>query len=74
MKDKVVLITGAGSGMGEAAAHLFAEKGAKVVVVDLKAEAAEKVVSTIVDHGFKAIAISCDVSKEADVEAMVECR
>lgn len=72
MKDKVVLITGAGSGMGEAAAHLFAEKGASVVVADLKVEAAEKVVEEIVSRGLKAIAVSCDVSNEEQVKAMVE--
>lgn len=72
MKNKVVLITGAGSGMGEAAANLFAEKGASVVVADLKAEAAERVVANLIDRGLKAIAVSCDVSNEASVKAMVE--
>jgi len=72
MKGKTVLITGAGGGIGESAAHLFAEAGANVVVVDINADNAKAVADTIVGKGHKAISISCDVSKEAQVEAMVQ--
>lgn len=72
MKDKVVLITGAGSGMGEAAARMFAKEGAKVVVADINEGAAGVVAKSITDQGGHAIAIQCDVSDEQQVKAMIE--
>lgn len=72
MKNKVVLITGAGSGMGEATALLFAEQGAKVVVSDMNEDAAKRVVENIRINGYEAISIKCDVSDETQVRAMVE--
>jgi len=66
LKDKVALITGAGSGIGKASAQLFAREGAKVVCVDLKRETAE---STANEVG--GVAFAADVSKAADAEGMV---
>ena len=71
LKDKVVLITGAGSGIGQASARLFAREGAKVVCVDLKLETAEATVREIVAVGGTAAAFAADVSKAKDSEAMV---
>lgn len=71
LKDKVALITGAGSGIGRETALLFAAEGAKVVAVDLNLAAAESVVSAIKEAGGDAIAVPADVSKAADCEAMV---
>ncbi|KAB2331381.1 SDR family NAD(P)-dependent oxidoreductase [Bacillus mesophilum] len=70
MKDKVVIVTGAGSGIGLATAQLFAKEGASVALVDInepKQQAEELVVA-----GYNAISICCDVSIEKDVEAMVK--
>lgn len=71
LKDKVALITGAGSGIGRETALLFAAEGAKVVAVDLNLAAAESVVSAIKGAGGDAIAVPADVSKAADCDAMV---
>lgn len=61
-KDKVVIITGGGSGMGLAASRIFSAEGAMVAVNDVKPETAEKTVEEIKASGGKAIAIAGDVS------------
>ena len=61
-KDRVVVITGGGSGMGLATSKLFASEGATVAVNDIKAETAAKAVSEIEAAGGKAFAIPGDVS------------
>ncbi len=72
LENKVAIITGAASGMGRASALRFANEGAKVVVADLKVDAAEKVVEEIREAGGEAIAVACDVTKIPDIENMVE--
>ena len=71
-KDKVALVTGAASGMGLATAEAFAEAGAAVLLVDLNEASVLKVAERLVAAGYKAIAITCDVTDEAQVERMVE--
>jgi len=71
LKDKVALITGAGSGMGRATAVLFAREGAKVAVVDINAAGAEDTVKRISSAGGEAIAIRADVSNSEDSRSMV---
>ncbi len=72
-KDRVVLITGASSGIGKATAILFAREGAKVVVNYFKSEKqANAVVEEIEKMGSKAIVAKCDVSKEKEVRLMVD--
>lgn len=66
LANKVALITGAGSGIGQASARLFAREGAKVVCVDVKRDTAEATANEIGGAAFAA-----DVSKAADAEAMV---
>ena len=67
LKDKVALITGAGSGIGQQTALLFAREGAQVVIVDVNEKAAKDVSSSIKNS----IAVRADVSKAADCERMV---
>jgi len=72
LKDKVALITGAGSGIGKETALLFAAEGASVVAVDYNPGPNEEVVAAIQAAGGKAIAVKADVSKASDCEAMVK--
>jgi NAD(P)-dependent dehydrogenase (short-subunit alcohol dehydrogenase family) len=71
LDGKVAVITGAGSGIGRAAASLFAAEGARVVVADVVADHADAAVAEIVDAGGSALAVTVDVSDEAQVAAMV---
>lgn len=71
LQGKVALITGGASGIGKASCLLFAREGAKVVVVDLKKEAAQATVDEIKAAGGEARAFAADVSKAKDAEAMV---
>lgn len=71
LKDKVALITGAGSGIGRAMAELFAQEGARVVVNDRYRARAEETVQRIEATGGVALAVEADVSQRQAVEAMV---
>lgn len=71
LKDKVALITGAGSGIGRASALLFAGEGAKVVVADINDAAGAETVERIEATGGHAIFVHADVSRAADCEAMI---
>ncbi len=68
---KVALITGAGGGQGRAAAMLFANEGAKVVVTDVKVEGGEETVQFIKAAGGQATFLATDVSQAVQVEAAV---
>jgi NAD(P)-dependent dehydrogenase (short-subunit alcohol dehydrogenase family) len=68
---KVAIVTGGGSGIGEATAHLLAAEGASVLVDDIRGAEAERVARAICDEGGRAISIDADVSNEAHVEAMI---
>jgi NAD(P)-dependent dehydrogenase (short-subunit alcohol dehydrogenase family) len=71
LQDKVALITGAGSGIGRAAALRFAAEGAAVVAVDLDGATAEETVAAVTDAGGRASAVAADVSRTEDCAAMV---
>ena len=72
MQDKVIIVTGAASGIGRAASLCFAEEGAKVVVADISVKGGEETVESIKDTGAEAMFVRCDVSNIVDVRAMVE--
>ncbi len=68
LKDKVAVVTGAGSGFGEGIARKFVAEGARVIVADRHGEAAARVASAL---GAQAHAVTADVSNAADVAAMI---
>jgi 3-oxoacyl-(acyl-carrier-protein) reductase len=72
LKDKVAIITGAGSGIGEATAIRFAKEGAKVVINDVNMEAANSVLERIKGEGGEAIVLQADISKKGEVEGMMQ--
>lgn len=69
---QVALVTGASSGMGLATAQAFAAAGAAVVMVDVNEKALVTARDALVSAGHRAIAITCDVSDEGQVAAMIE--
>jgi NAD(P)-dependent dehydrogenase (short-subunit alcohol dehydrogenase family) len=72
LDGKVGLVTGGGSGIGEACASLLAASGATVVVVDLEEHAAQRVVRTIVDDGGAASPATVDVADPEAVESLID--
>jgi len=70
--DKVVLITGAGAGLGYACATAFAAAGAKLVVTDISQEALDRVVQELHYSGAEVLGLLKDVSDSADVDAMLK--
>jgi 3-oxoacyl-[acyl-carrier protein] reductase len=71
-QDMVAVITGAGSGMGRASALDFAREGARVLVADLREDAAAETTELVRQAGGTAECVRADVSRRADVDAMVE--
>ncbi|QEC46365.1 SDR family oxidoreductase [Baekduia soli] len=72
LEGKVAAITGAGSGMGRAAALRFAQEGAVVVVVDIDGPAAQAVRDEVAAAGGRAMAVRADVAQASDVKGMVD--
>lgn len=72
MEEKVVLITGAAQGIGFAAARTFVQAGASVALADWDQDLVVKAAEQLTAEGYKAFPIVCDVSDEAQVQAMVE--
>ena len=72
LQEKVVIITGAGSGIGKASALLFAQQGATVIVNDISSDKGYETVNEIVEQGGKAQFIHADVTDATEVKAMVE--
>jgi 3-oxoacyl-[acyl-carrier protein] reductase len=70
LKDRVAVVTGAGQGIGACVARAYAREGAKVAVIDLNLEVANKVVAEINAAGGVAMAVACDVADRVQVEAM----
>ena len=72
LKDKVAIITGAGSGIGAATAVAMAAEGARVVVADVNEAGAKTTVQKIEGAGGHAVAMTADVTRAADNQALVE--
>ncbi|HDH7848988.1 SDR family oxidoreductase (plasmid) [Klebsiella pneumoniae] len=72
IKDKVIIITGASSGMGEAAARHLATKGAKVVLAARRSSRIDALAKEINEQGGTAMAIATDVTREDDVKKLVD--
>jgi len=70
--NKVVIVTGGGMGLGEALCEEMASRGAMVVVADINQEAAQRVASSIVRRGLRGTAVVVDVSREAEVQQMID--
>ena len=69
---RTVIVTGAGSGFGEAIATRFAREGARVVVADVNEESGRRVASAIAAEGGTARFVRTDVSRSAEVKAMID--
>ena len=69
LAGKVAVVTGAGSGIGRAAAELFAREGAEVAIVDLVADAAKETAAQISGAGGRALAVAADISDPAQVDS-----
>jgi NAD(P)-dependent dehydrogenase (short-subunit alcohol dehydrogenase family) len=72
LKGKVALITGAGTGIGQATAILFAKEGADIVAANLELAEAEETAEVIRKIGRRAAAIAADISKPDEIHAMVD--
>ena len=72
VKDKVVIVTGAGSGIGKATAKHFAHFGAKVVVSDINLEKAKDVADEITQTFGEALAVKANVAKYEDVQNLIQ--
>ncbi len=72
LNDKTALVTGAASGNGKAIATLFAHEGAKVVLVDINGAELDNVVNSLSKEGLDVIGVEADVTKETDVQKMVD--
>lgn len=71
-ENKVALVTGAASGLGFATAKAFAEAGAAVALADWNEKEVQAAAKQLADNGHETLAVTCDVSDDAQVEAMVK--
>ncbi len=69
--DQTVIVTGGGGGIGGATCRRFAQEGARVAVADLALEAAQKVAAAIDAEGGMALALRCDITDRASVDAAI---
>jgi NAD(P)-dependent dehydrogenase (short-subunit alcohol dehydrogenase family) len=72
LKEKVVIITGGGAGIGKAICQAFAAAGASIAVADIDAQSAEETARQVQNMGRQSLAITADVSKQADVDLIFD--
>jgi 3-oxoacyl-[acyl-carrier protein] reductase len=72
LEGKTAIITGAGAGIGEATARLFAAEGAKLSLCDVDMESLEEVAESIRSEGGEVLAVRCNVADEDEVKAMMK--
>jgi len=72
LKDKIAIVTGGGSGIGEAISKKLASEGANVVVADIKLDAAENTVKEIIENNGKAFAFKVDITNFQEVKRLVD--
>ena len=72
LEGKVAIVTGGGQGIGRGIALRYGKEGASVVVADIQQDQAQKVADEIKAAGGKAVAVTVDVRKQDQVQAMVE--
>ncbi|WHY64785.1 glucose 1-dehydrogenase [Neobacillus sp. SuZ13] len=72
LENKVAIITGGASGIGAATALLFAKAGAKVIIADINEEKIQSFVDELIEKGFWAYGVKCDVSKESQVCRLIK--
>lgn len=71
LEDKIVIVTGAGSGIGKKIAARFATEGAHVIVTDIKLEAAQQTAEKVISLGRESLAVHADVSNPSNVRQVV---
>ena len=71
VQDRVVIVTGAGQGIGRGMAHHLGKHGASVVVAEWKEHRADRTVAELTELGVPALGVVCDVSDKAQIDAMV---
>jgi NAD(P)-dependent dehydrogenase (short-subunit alcohol dehydrogenase family) len=72
LQGKTAIVTGGGRGLGEQIANAYAESGANVVICSRNVEACEEVSKQLREKGVRTLALKCDVSKEEDIQYVVD--
>lgn len=71
LDDKIAVITGGGSGIGQAMCHVFAQQGATVCILEVNADQANETLSQLQENGLSASVYACDVASQASVDDAV---